>query len=156
MYCISGNLCEAKLLQISRILANRKIFIHKISLCVGVACYANKCDREMALFRYFYPEEKQENPFLPDPTGPLSIVVPSSTIKAANKAVKHVLDDGEHKCTLKRTHGQYETFSAKEKATIVRYATEIGVTKATRKKSLKINSFQLGMALKKGQKRGMR
>ena len=62
---------------------------------VGVACCANKRDREMALFRYFSPEEKQENPFLPDPTGPLSFVVPSSPIEAANNAVKRVLDDGE-------------------------------------------------------------
>ena len=103
---------------------------------MGVARRANKLGREMALSRYFNPEEKQENPFLPDPTDPLSIVVPSSTIEAASKAVKHVLDDGEHNCTLKRTHGQYETFSAKEKATVARYATEIWVTKATRKKVL--------------------
>ena len=66
----------------------------------------------MALFRYFNPEEKQENPFLTDPTGSLSVVVPSSTIEAAHKAVKHVLDDGEHNYTHKRTCGQYETFSA--------------------------------------------
>ena len=30
---------------------------------VGVASCANKCDREMSLFRYFNPEEKQEKPF---------------------------------------------------------------------------------------------
>ena len=63
---------------------------------VGVACRANKRDREMFLFyvlRCFNPEEKQENPFLPDSTGPLSIVhvVPSSTTEAANKALKRVL-----------------------------------------------------------------
>ena len=32
-------------------------------------------DREMATLRYFEPEEKQGNPFLPDLTGPLSVEV---------------------------------------------------------------------------------
>ena len=57
-------------------------------------------------------------------------MVPSSIVEAANKAVKCVLDDGEQNYTHKGTHGQYETFSAKKKATIVRYAAELGVTKA--------------------------
>ena len=38
----------------------------------------------------FKLEEKQESPFLPVATGPLSIVVASSTIEAANKVMKHV------------------------------------------------------------------
>ena len=97
----------------------------------------------MALFRYFKPKEKQENRFLPDPTGPLSVVVPSSTIDAANKAVKRVLDDGERSCTQKRARGQYETFPAKEKATIARYASEIGVTKAIRKQEKQYSGSQL-------------
>ena len=92
-YRISRNFRVAKFLRISRILANRKIFFREISQCgCGLSC--KQRDREMALLRYFKPEEKQENPFLPDPTGPLSVVVPSSTIEAANKAVKRVLDDG--------------------------------------------------------------
>ena len=62
-----------------------------------MACHASKHDRVMALFRYFNPEEKQGNPFLPDLAGPLPIVVPSLTVEAANKAVKSVLDEGEKK-----------------------------------------------------------
>ena len=75
---------------------------------VGVACRANKRDREMDLFhvfRYFNPEEKQENLFLSNLTGPLSFVVPSSTIEAANRAVKCVSDDTERNCTHKITRG---------------------------------------------------
>ena len=41
----------------------------------------------MSLLKYF-----QKNPTLPKPDGPLSSVVPSSTIAAANKEVKQVLD----------------------------------------------------------------
>ena len=100
---------------------------------------------ELALFRQFSPEEKQENQFSPDPTGPLFVVVPSSTIKAANKAVKCVLDDGERNCTHKRTHGLYETFSGKEKTTIARYmyAAEIGVNKAIHKLEKQYSGRQL-------------
>ena len=43
--------------------------------------------RKMALYRYFKLVEKQESLFLPDPTGPLSSVVPSSTIEAVNRSV---------------------------------------------------------------------
>ena len=77
---------------------------------VDVACRANKCDKEMALFTSFNPEEKQENPFLPDPSGSLSVVIPSSTIKAANKAVKHVFDDGERNCTHKKLVASMKPF----------------------------------------------
>ena len=71
--------------------------------------------------------------FLPDPTSPLSSVVPSSTIEAVNRSVENVLDDKEDQSIQKGTRGHYETFSAKEKASVARCAAEIGVTKAIRK-----------------------
>ena len=60
----------------------------------------------------------------------MSVVVPSSTIEAANKAVKGALDTSEQNCTHKETHGQYETFSSKKKEAIMRNAVEIGVSNA--------------------------
>lgn len=57
--------------------------------------------------------------------------------------MKRVLDDGEHKCDQKRPRGQYEAFSAKEKATIVRCAVDVGVTKAIRKLEKQFQGRQL-------------
>ena len=72
----------------------------------------------MALLRYF---QQPADPLLPKPDGPLSTVVPSSSITAANKEVKRVLDpsDGaggkdptDHGCCLplagKAVFGQQE------------------------------------------------
>ena len=79
----------------------------------------------MALFKYFKKEERFP---LPDPLGLLSTKVPSSAIQAANKGVKRALDD--NKVGKSSYRGQYESFSATEKATIAKYAMEIGITKA--------------------------
>ena len=82
----------------------------------------------MALFKYF----KKEEPFpLSDPLGLLSTKVPSSAIQAANKGVKRALDD--NKVGKSSCHGQYESFSATEKATIAKYTMKIGITMAIRK-----------------------
>ena len=52
----------------------------------------------MALLKYF-----KKNSVLPDPNGPLSRSLPSSSISAANKAVKPVLDAVEGKTTEGKT-----------------------------------------------------
>ena len=83
------------------------------------------------LLKYFKPKER-DTP-LPDPAGPLSSVMPSSSIQVANKAVKRVLDESSSSEASRPSHGQYETFSPTEKASIAKYAREVGVTKAIRK-----------------------
>jgi hypothetical protein len=42
-----------------------------------------------SILNYFNPEKS----LLPDPTGPLSAVMPSSTIEEANKAVGQILNE---------------------------------------------------------------
>ena len=75
------------------------------------------------VLKYF----KKENPALSDPRGPLSSQVPSSFIAAANKEVSKVLD--VEKKSVSASRGKYESFSAVEKATIAKYALEVGVTR---------------------------
>ena len=62
----------------------------------------------MSLFKYF-----QTKSSLPKPDGPLSTVVPSSSIVAANKEVKQALDKPEGKYTLTPKCGTYESVSAR-------------------------------------------
>ena len=81
---------------------------------------------------------------LPDAFGPLSAIVPSSAIKAANKEVTEILNcksKGESSRSCHR--GQYETFTPVEKATIAKYALEVGVTKAIRKLELQFPERKL-------------
>ena len=82
----------------------------------------------MALYKYFHPQE-QNNCLLPKPDGPLSAVMPSSSILAANKEMKTVLDCSND-CKKKR--GNYEHLSTRDKAKIAKYAAENGVTAAIR------------------------
>ena len=83
------------------------------------------------LLKYFKPKERDAP--LPDPAGPLSSVMPSSSIQVANKAVKRVLDESLSSEASWHSRGQYETFSPTEKASIAKYAREVEVTKAIRK-----------------------
>ena len=78
----------------------------------------------MSLLKYFQPSSA-----LPKPEGRLSTVVPSSSIAAANKEVKQVLDQTD-KAELKR--GAYEHFTPEEKARIGKRAAEHGVTASLR------------------------
>ena len=66
----------------------------------------------MALFKFF----KRDSP-LPKPDGPLSAVVPSTSIAAANRKVEHLLK-AEAKEPGKR--GRYDFFTPEEKAQIGR------------------------------------
>ena len=87
----------------------------------------------MSLYKYFKKTTGDEA-FLPDPSGPLSTKVPSSTIAMANKEVMKVLGSTNEESNLARANrGQYESFTPVEKATIAKYAIEIGVTKAISK-----------------------
>ena len=84
----------------------------------------------MALYKYFAPAK----PSLPKPDGPLSAVVPSSSIAAANKEVTKVLEEelDQKDATPKSAHGEYEHFTPEEKARIGKRAAEHGVTAAIR------------------------
>ena len=85
----------------------------------------------MVLYKYFHPQE-QNNCLLPKPDGPLSAVMPSSSILTANKEVKTILDCSND-CKKKR--GNYEHFSITDKGKIAKYAAENGVTAAIRQLS---------------------
>jgi hypothetical protein len=78
----------------------------------------------MALFRYF---EKKCNDKLPDPNGPPSLSVPSSSISAANSKVGPLLDEP---ATASKKRGHYAKFTSEEKAMIGKRAAELGVVAA--------------------------
>ena len=61
---------------------------------------------------------------LPDPDGPLSYKIPSSTIIETNKQGLEV--------TEKKRRGEYNKLSPEDKAAVGKYASENGVTKAMR------------------------
>ena len=84
----------------------------------------------MALYKYFAPAK----PSLPKPNGPLSAVVPSSSIAAANKEVTKVLEEelDQKDATPKSARGEYERFTPEEKARIGKRAAEHGVPAAIR------------------------
>ena len=84
----------------------------------------------MSLLKYF----QMANPTLPKPDGPLSTAVPSSSIAAANREVKQLLDKANKhgrtdylRTTLTSKRGTYERFTAEEKAKIGRRAAEHSV-----------------------------
>ncbi len=74
----------------------------------------------MALLKYF-----KKSSLLPNPNGPLSERMPSSSIVSANKEVENLLDGDK-----KPTRGQYTKCSDEEKAKVAKRASEMGVTQA--------------------------
>ncbi len=77
----------------------------------------------MSLFRNFSPASKEAPAVnLPDPSSPLSKVVPSSSIEAANSTVSVLLTEDK-----KKTRGPYGKVSAERKAEIGRRAAEHGI-----------------------------
>ena len=76
----------------------------------------------MSLLKYF----QLSNLTLPQADGPLSQVIPSSSITAANKEVKHVLDPS-NKPEEKWEHGEYEHFTPEDKAITRKRAAECGI-----------------------------
>ena len=75
----------------------------------------------MSLYRYFSAVDKTSE--LPDPSGPLSKVVPSSSIEAANSKVSAALKLDQEK----KTRGPCGRVSVEKKAKIGRRAAEHGV-----------------------------
>ena len=87
----------------------------------------------MALFRYFEKTPKK----LPDPDGPLSTSIPSSSISAANSKVQPLLETAT--ATVDDTipgrrskRGTYAKFSPEQKAIIGKRASEFGVVAAVK------------------------
>ena len=75
----------------------------------------------MSLYRYFKPVGKN----LPDPEGPLSNVLPSSTIKAANDAVLATSRQPE-RAPKGSKRGSYATLTGVQQAQVARYAFSYG------------------------------
>ena len=80
----------------------------------------------MSILKYFKRESK-----LPNPAGPLSKVVPSERIKAANKEVvscmKLTSEEVPSASVSATSQGTYERFTAVEKAQIAKRASKHGV-----------------------------
>ena len=90
----------------------------------------------MALLRYFKKKNDHDHG-LPDPRGPLSRVVPSSSITSANLKVKAVMeemkssptrDDSSHSTS----RGPYAKYTLEQKAQIGKRAAEEGVASTVR------------------------
>ena len=79
----------------------------------------------MALLKYF-----KKTSLLPNPNGPLSERMPSSSITSANKEVQSELNsDGE---TLGSKRGHYARYSDEERTQVAKRASEMGVTNSLR------------------------
>ena len=85
----------------------------------------------MSILKYFKRESK-----LPNPAGPLSKVVPSEGIKAANKEVASCMnltpEEVPSASVSATSRGTYERFTADEKAQIAKRASEHGVAATAR------------------------
>ena len=67
----------------------------------------------MALLKYF-----KKSSFLPDPDGPISEQMPTSSIALANKDVESLLDGDKEQCGTKRP--QYIKYSDEERAKVAK------------------------------------
>ena len=92
-----------------------------------------------SLLKYFKLTKAPVESTLPLPSGPLSEVIPSSSIEAANKEVKSIVSQSEEndaernagsKTAMKR--GPYVKFSQQAKVSVAKYASEHGVAAALR------------------------
>ena len=79
----------------------------------------------MALLKYF----KRDDTTLPNPEGPLSTIMPFSSIQALNKSVEPLLSASDKESG---SRGPYEYFTEEDKAVIAKRACEVGVTNAIR------------------------
>ena len=94
----------------------------------------------MSLYKYFKPKSSNSSvtsssnaaaTVLPSPDGPLSKLVPSSTIQAANNAVqKFVSDDSHCHPSGNGKRGSYAFYTDKERAAIGNYAVQHGTATA--------------------------
>jgi len=83
----------------------------------------------MSLYRYFKPVAKS----LPDPNGPLSSVMPSSTIKAANDAVLATQSRQTEGASKPSKRGPYVMLTGVQQAEVARYAFSHGNKAAIRR-----------------------
>ena len=79
----------------------------------------------MALLKFLKLDPAKKG--LPHPSGPLSTVIPASSIAAANEEVK-IVTTGENK----NERGPYVKFSNEVKLVIARYAAENGIAASLR------------------------
>ena len=79
----------------------------------------------MSLLCYFKAKVLSDSTKLPDPRGPLSMKVLSSSIELANAEVKQVIE-AEESCD-RRKRGHYEKFSPELRFQIGKHAAENGV-----------------------------
>lgn len=100
----------------------------------------NVCILQQWLLGYFERKDSREGldkTLLPDPEGPLSLKVPTSTIISANNEADSVLQlttmSGPPDESRKRTRGLYDKFSPEEKAIIAHAAMDNGVTQTVNK-----------------------
>ena len=88
----------------------------------------------MSLYRYF--SAVSEVPAsLPDPSGPLSKIMPSSSIEAANSKVSPLLINTKENDTCSgnlKKRGSYQKLTAEKRAEIGRRAAEHGVVSTVR------------------------
>ena len=90
----------------------------------------------MVLLKYFKPIKSPTTSTLPLLSRPLSKVMPSSSIEAANEEVKSILKSSENDVTsttaltVAMKRGPYVKFSQQAKVSVVKYASEHGVAAA--------------------------
>ena len=102
----------------------------------------------MSLLKNFKRSDPTKH-VLPKPDGPLATQMPSSSIVAANREVKAVLESSpgqsnEKKPAKSSKRGHYDSYSPEERASIGKRAAEHGVTATIRyirtwKKSTQLN-----------------
>ena len=83
------------------------------------------------LFKYFTPEPK----CLPDPQGPLSKEIPSTSITAANSEVEAAMQIKETCVNEKKRRGHYQKLSPEIKAELGKYSRINGVAATLRRYS---------------------
>ena len=96
----------------------------------------------MSLYRYFKPVSSSSSSSslpsssdgpragLPSPDGPLSKLIPASTIQAANDSVEKVIGNGASGESDKSKRGAYCHYTDKDRATIGNYAVQHGTASA--------------------------
>ena len=84
----------------------------------------------MSILNYFKIKAKANHPAeLPDPNGPLSVAVPSSTIAAVNKKVSSTM---EKSASTDKSRGPYLHLTDKQKYCVGKRASKFGVTNTMR------------------------
>ena len=117
-YRIEGNICGVQILHFLWFQEAPQILIlHKLAprinfshVLVHVVHKLNTCST-MALYKYFTPTSTSK---LPDPKGPLSKEVPSSTISTINTEVKKVIEVSDTATEKKNLSSLCKTWPRRE------------------------------------------